>query len=153
MDYTELVAEFINMLKEFYILDPSVAFVEFTQGELKTLVYFITTGRENVLPTELSVELSLSTARVANTLNSLEKKGYITRSMSPQDRRKILVNITPSGREHVEQKRAEVHQKFTYLFLGMGNQDAKDFVRLISRAIEVDKFRKNNTVQEMNESE
>lgn len=54
-----------------------------------------------LLPSDLSAMTQSSTARIAVVLNTLEKKGYITRAIDPADRRRVLVSLTSVGAEYV----------------------------------------------------
>ena len=50
-----------------------------------------------ITPSELSKAISLSQATITGILNRLEKKGLIARRRSVIDRRRLPVEITPSG--------------------------------------------------------
>ena len=69
-----------------------------SQGEM-AMLGFLTYEKSETNPKELSERFNLSTARVANTLNSLERKEYITRVHDSFDRRKVMVYITEKGKE------------------------------------------------------
>jgi DNA-binding MarR family transcriptional regulator len=71
--------------------------INVTPVELKCLRYLL----ENEFPQvkELASNMSLTAARVTNLLNSLEKKGHISREISSEDRRVIKAYLTPQGRE------------------------------------------------------
>ena len=58
-----------------------------SQGEM-AMLGFLTYEKSETNPKELSERFNLSTARVANTLNSLERKEYITRVHDSFDRKK-----------------------------------------------------------------
>ena len=48
---------------------------------------------------DIQTDMHFSKPAVSQILNQLEKKGYIVRSIDPDDRRKINVTITESGSE------------------------------------------------------
>ena len=83
-----------------------------------------------VLPSEISHEMHVSPARVAQTLNSLEKKGWVTRRINEADRRKILIALTPMGRDFAEQKRRAVVETASGMLGMLGEQDAREYVRI-----------------------
>lgn len=65
-----------------------------------------TQGGETEMPvSQLSEVRGISRAGVSQLLRSLEKRGYIVRTIDPDDRRVVLVKPTVSGREVVHNTR------------------------------------------------
>jgi DNA-binding MarR family transcriptional regulator len=56
-----------------------------------------------IAPSELTRMLMLSPSGMTSRLDRLEKLGFIERKASPDDRRSLLVVLTPSGRRVVDQ--------------------------------------------------
>jgi len=133
MDYELLTTELFVQLEKFHQMKPTVEFTNFRQGEILVLNYLFENETAEELPSHISSCLNLSTARVAATLNSLEKKGYISRIMSPADRRKIIVALTDSGRAFISIKREKMKNVFRSMLTLLGESDAKEFIRLLSR--------------------
>lgn len=50
-------------------------------------------------PTEISERTLLSSATMTAVLDTLERQGWIRRTPNPDDRRSVLIEITPEGRE------------------------------------------------------
>ena len=78
--------------------EPVKKMQKISQGEM-AMLGFLTYEKSETNPKELSERFNLSTARVANTLNSLERKEYIKRVHDSSDRRKVMVYITEKGKE------------------------------------------------------
>lgn len=53
-------------------------------------------------PAELAQYSMISTSAVAQRLNKLEERGFITREADPNDGRRTVVELTAIGRFHVE---------------------------------------------------
>jgi DNA-binding MarR family transcriptional regulator len=53
-------------------------------------------------PTEISQRMFTTTASTTSLLDTLEQGGYVTRARHPDDRRKVLVTLTPVGRDLVD---------------------------------------------------
>ena len=53
-------------------------------------------------PTKLSEELLIPKQSITSMLDKLEKKGYILRTHSAKDRRKINISLTESGKKIVQ---------------------------------------------------
>lgn len=50
---------------------------------------------------ELSAATGLSSAATTTLLDRLEDKGYVTRRRDPEDRRKVIAELTPPGRDRI----------------------------------------------------
>jgi DNA-binding MarR family transcriptional regulator len=68
-------------------------------GEFKCLLKLHSREEEEITAGELADILDLSTGAMTNRLDGLEEAGYLTRRRDTQDRRSVLVAITPEGRE------------------------------------------------------
>ena len=78
-----------------------------SRGEMGVLGLLSQCGTTS--PTNLAESLNVTTARIANTLRTLERKGFVRRKTNPDDRRGVIVTITPEGRRFAEgQYRAAV---------------------------------------------
>ena len=86
---------------------------------------------------EISKKLCMTTARVAAVLGSLEKKGLAQRGEDPQDKRRVMVEITQAGRDFNAQRRMEVLGSMRGMLMQLGEADAREYVRLTRRAIEI----------------
>lgn len=53
-------------------------------------------------PTTIAERLLVTTASVTSLLDTLERRGFITRSPDPDDGRKVLVTLTGDGRRMVD---------------------------------------------------
>ena len=81
-------------------------------AEYNCLVQFFQQDSYNVK--ELAERLDITSGGVTHIITSLEGKGYITRTISPEDRRGINVILTSKGRKIVAQIReasVELHAK------------------------------------------
>ena len=102
------------------------------KGELFVL-HFLSMREAAVLPSELSMALHSSAARISALLGSLEKKGQIEREIDKSNRRNILVTITASGREYADAVTRRMDENLARVFVGMGEADATEFLRLLER--------------------
>ena len=98
LDYSKLAMEFMENMHQFHKGKQHKPADDFLQGGAFILQYIYMSKRE-VLPSEISNEMSISTARIAAALGNLESKGLITRQIDKSDRRRILVSLTPEVEE------------------------------------------------------
>jgi DNA-binding MarR family transcriptional regulator len=60
-------------------------------------------------PSALGDKLIVTRATVTGVVDSLERRGYVERTPNPQDRRSLLIRLTPSGRKVLAEVRSIVH--------------------------------------------
>ena len=105
-------------------------------GELGVLGYIHYRG-DGVTPSDISREFHISTARVANVLNALERKEYIERRSDQEDRRKVRIFIMERGRRRTEECIAAAVNEVQTLLERLGEEDAEDALRLMRRIREI----------------
>jgi|GEM_PF-141090 len=93
--------------------------------------------RQEVLPKDISNAMSVSTARIAVALNELAEKGLITREIDDNDRRRIIVKLTPKGREFSAEQKQKFIDDIACFLIKLGEHDAKEFVRIMGRIAEI----------------
>jgi len=102
------------------------------KGEHFVLHYLSEKGEE-VSPSELSVALQSSPARVSALLKTLEKKGKIERHIDVSNRRNVRVLITKDGDIEAEAEMKKFRDIFAKIFIEMGEQDSAEYLRLLER--------------------
>ena len=106
------------------------------KGEIFILKYLFMKDTP-ALPSELSEALSSSTARISAALRTLERKGQIHREIDTTNRRYILVTITEAGRERIRVIMRQMRSHLIQVLTEMGEEDAREFVRLSARFFEI----------------
>lgn len=86
---------------------------------------------------ELSRVMDIGTGGIANLLNSLEKKGYITRMMNPDDRRGIKVSLSESGQRLVNAKEQEALNITAGLLVRLGKEDTGHLIRIYQKMLDI----------------
>lgn len=136
MDFRKLAEDFFFRQYEMKKSQSQQKLDESLQGEIFTLFYLNSRG-DSVIPSEISREMSISSARVASILNNLEKKSFIERQIDKSDRRRILVNLTEEGREQAADHYKEIIDMISRMLKLLGEEDARDFVRITERILEL----------------
>jgi len=68
-------------------------------------------GNGGPLPTgEISARMHITTGTMTTVLDTLERNSYIRRLADPDDRRRVLVDITPAAQTVLDQMLPEVQQ-------------------------------------------
>jgi len=136
VDYKKLAEHFFYKSYELKKYELQQIIDENVQGENFALLY-IKNKKGCALPGEISGEMNISSARVAAILNNLESKGFIERQIDKTDRRRILVELTKKGEEKAENHNEEVIAKIAKMLELLGEQDAREFVRITGRIIDL----------------
>jgi len=113
------------------------AFNVYSRGEIPILIYLVHHESEQILPSDLGKACQISNARVANILNSLEEKGFISREIDLTDRRKIHVSITEAGKARAQKEKEKTLNALARILDEIGEEDTDEFIRLLGRFIEV----------------
>jgi DNA-binding MarR family transcriptional regulator len=74
------------------------------------LLSFLTTSKEMTM-TDIARKMGHSTAAATGLVDRLEKLGYMERTHAIDDRRKVLVRITPKGLDLVSRLRDELQSR------------------------------------------
>lgn len=141
MDARVLAREYLELIGSLVGNPPFNEVQEFSRGEmmaLRVLEVADADGRQ-VTPGDLSEHLRLSTARVANLLKSLERKGLATRTHDDADRRRVFVGLTDEGRALAHKKSEEMAANADAFIRELGEDDAKELIRLLRRTIDYHK--------------
>jgi DNA-binding MarR family transcriptional regulator len=136
VDYTALAIEFLGKAQLLMKDRLNKPIDEAVQGE-GFVLQFIALRNGCVFPGEIGHAMCVSTARVATALNSLEKKGLVTRQIDVSDRRKILVKITSEGKLLAERNYRNAVDVIVKRFSLLGEHDAKEYVRITGRLVEM----------------
>ena len=133
-NHEDLLTEALfSSLEKLLRLSGNGTMTDLCQGELKVLRYLAECGQGYVLPSELCQALAVSSARIAATLNTLEKKHYIVRASAPEDRRKVHVALTLGGRQYIAAKQQACYAYYQQVTQQLGADDCRELARLLTR--------------------
>ena len=132
MDFAEQAKKFVRSTNRIRRNNGQKMIDETTRGESFVIIYLLQKNR-CALPSEISGEMSISTARIAAVLNSLEAKGLITRRIDAGDRRKILVSLTEAGRGQAEKCENILTSRAENILRWLGERDAAELLRIMER--------------------
>jgi DNA-binding MarR family transcriptional regulator len=92
-------------------------------------------GAGEPLPAHVIAErLLVTTASITSLLDTLAKRGFVTREPHPRDRRKILVRLTPAGADVVDAVLPIVHRAATDVFGHLSAEEAEHLVASFTAA-------------------
>ena len=136
MDYKALANELVSSMTK----SPKMPFQkkvdDLSQGERRILGYLTFFKNGGAASGELSEKLFLSTPRIASALKSLSKKGFIERNRDENDKRIVIVTITEAGKSFMKEEYEKAVSMLEKTLQKLGEEDAKEFVRIINRIFE-----------------
>ncbi|MBQ7491094.1 MAG: MarR family transcriptional regulator [Clostridia bacterium] len=103
-----------------------------SRGEMGMLRFLVERGRD-ASPGEIARAMDIGSGGVANLLNSLEKKGCLSRSARSGDRRGVAVTISEAGRDLVDRKEREGLELTARLLSALGEEDTGHLLRICRR--------------------
>ncbi|WP_026360358.1 MarR family winged helix-turn-helix transcriptional regulator [Amycolatopsis nigrescens] len=116
-----------------------------TTAEVELLVPLRHTD-EPVTAGRLASQLGMSRAGVSKALAKLEKRGLITRSVNPADRRAAFVGMTKAGRDTIDDLFPRELEAHGQLLAGLGRNRAKvlDALTLLGDTMESHLYNENS---------
>ena len=75
-----------------------------------------------MLTGEVGVRMHITSGTVTSLIDNLERKGYIVRSNDRADRRRVLVDITPTAQAVLDEVLPEIQQVSRHVFERLGAQ-------------------------------
>jgi DNA-binding MarR family transcriptional regulator len=97
------------------------------------LVLGILRDHGTMSPSVLGERLIVTRATVTGLLDSLERRGFVSRSANPADRRSLLVEVTPAGLAVVQELRTIVHRNERDWMSVFSDAELRTYVDLLHR--------------------
>jgi len=87
-----------------------------------------------ILPSELAVMEKVTTQSMSQIINKLFELGYIKKTSSKTDKRKVIITITSGGKKNIEKKR---HEKQEWLAKSIFEKTTQKEKEVLIKAIKV----------------
>ena len=81
----------------------------------------------------VGAQMHITTGTMTSVLDTLERNGYIERLSDPEDRRRVLVDVTPSAQALLDNLLPEVVQATTAALAGFSTKELDDFLDTLGR--------------------
>ena len=136
MDYQVLASTLLEKMQSLRNANHQKSIDEALHGEIFVL-HLISLQDAAIQPSDISSVINVSSARVAQILNSIERKGWITREIDTHDRRKILVRLTSEGMAAAADHRKRLLDLAEKMLRMLGDPDAAEYVRITSKLADI----------------
>jgi DNA-binding MarR family transcriptional regulator len=95
-----------------------------TERSTLSLVY----QHEQILPSELAGIEKVTNQSMSQIINKLLKHGYVKRTSSKEDKRKVIITITAAGKKLIEKRRHERQEWLAKSILEKTTQKEKEIL-------------------------
>lgn len=85
---------------------------------------------------KISQQLGITQATITPMLDRLLKNGYISKEISPTDKRAKLLSITAKGYEFLSENSAAEKKQIEHLVSYLGEKDTRECIRLLQKVAE-----------------
>ena len=102
-------------------------------SEFLTLMILYSRPDGSSTPGELCEFATQGATNMTRIANTLVKRGLITRGASEEDRRRVLIRITPAGRRFVQKMLPPMFPQLGAMFAGFNATDKRQFDRLLRK--------------------
>ena len=79
--------------------------------------------RHSTTLSELAERQMVSLPTMSNSITFLEERGWVARKRSSEDRRRVIIEITPEGREVLVQSRQHMDEKVAQIIGGLSVEE------------------------------
>ena len=114
-----------KLLSEFKITSPQMI-----------CLYMLRT-RDEMTQSELAKEVDLGPSTITGIVDRLEAKGYVVRTRSAADRRRIMLQLTDSGRELVESAPSLLQDQLTASLMSLPELEQATIALSLERIVEL----------------
>lgn len=86
---------------------------------------------------EIQSSICITKPAISQIYRSLEKKGYILRKTDVNDRRKVVVTLTPKGHEILLQMKKDFETMLDEIVVRLGEEDTRTMITLFNRFADI----------------
>jgi len=131
----EKLADIFAVLQRCFLLKLSK---ELARGNISFPQYFLLgflSQSESLTMTEIAKKMSHTTAAATGMVDRLENLGYVLRARSNEDRRKIIVKITPAGIDLVSRIRADMVDNLMVMMKSLEPDEQQMWLQIYSKIL------------------
>ncbi|MFC5743489.1 MarR family winged helix-turn-helix transcriptional regulator [Dyella tabacisoli] len=110
-------------------------------SDFRTLVILFSRADGSSTPGELCDFTAQGATNMTRITNALVKRGLITRGTSAEDRRRVVIRITPDGRRFVRKMLPPMFPRVSAAYIGFSDADKRNLDRLLRKvAVNLDQL-------------
>jgi len=98
-------------------------------------VLFLLQQQDRRMMSEIGKILGIENSAMTGMIDRLEKSGFVTRRTDPEDRRALLICVTPEGLEEAEKAKPVIRRVNEAIRSGCNEHDLEGFKRVIEEIL------------------
>jgi DNA-binding MarR family transcriptional regulator len=102
-----------------------------------TLLYYIKEHGGDLSGEKIGNELSVTKPAISQMLSSLEKKGFLTREINKENRRRIVLALTGKGTAFIERTQRKTEKQLAGIIRRFGENETRELITLINRFLSI----------------
>lgn len=128
--------DIVNVMHRYRHVLHSIPLPGLSKNEM-CMMKIIGDSGSNAVVSHIAAKMGASPPLVSRTLRSLDKKGFITRSVRPENRRQIAVALTDKGVAAMDAADSAIADFIGEVTLEAGEENAREFFRLLKLMLDV----------------
>jgi len=117
-------------------------------GKQQPNVILIIGTMGEMIPSYIGLCLNIDRSSLSRMLDSLEKKGIVSRRTDPKDRRKILISLTEKGKRYYEIIQEKMDEVQAHVMYSFSQEDLKKYETCVKTEIGILKKVDSNLSEE-----
>jgi DNA-binding MarR family transcriptional regulator len=108
-------------------------------GAIKVMIRLYLAPEKNpqgLRVSELAATFGITASSITQLVTGLEERGYVGRTMDPEDRRAVRVSLTEAGRRLAEPMREAIDSIFSGIVLHLGHEKSRMMLALLNEVIQ-----------------
>ncbi|MGN0586110.1 MAG: MarR family winged helix-turn-helix transcriptional regulator [Oscillospiraceae bacterium] len=126
----------VNIMHRYRHVIHSIPLPGISKNEM-CMMKIISESGSNAAVSHIAAKMGASPPLVSRTLRSLDKKGFVTRSVRPENRRQIAVALTENGTAAMDAADSAIADFIGEVTLEAGEENAREFFRLMQLMLDV----------------
>lgn len=98
-----------------------------------TVLAIIDGAGEPITPGVIAERAIIAAASTTSVLDTLEKRGLVVRRPHPTDRRKLLIELTPTGRNAIDHILPGIHRLEKQIMDVLTSEEKRDLIHLMAK--------------------
>ncbi len=125
---------FLKTTTEIYeAIDTHMGRYELSIGKFTVLMLLHKAGSLGLTPSECAQQAGVTRGTITGLLDGLERQGLVKRQPHPDDRRMLMVQLTPNGWQFLKQMLPDHFNRVTGLMAHLTGAEKKTFVKLLAK--------------------
>ena len=125
---------FLNATADVYqAFDAHFARYGLSMGKFTILMQLLQAGEQGLTPSECAERAGVTRGTITGLLDGLERDGLVKRQPHPADRRMLTIQLTPKGKQLLEQMLPDHFCRTTNLMTNLSDAEKKTLIELLAK--------------------